>query len=99
LKSIITIAVSDCEDATYNVTIDVIYMTSTLNENSFELYDLYSGTVIGEYLLSDLPITIEDFPVAYTGLESDFLIATLFNSSSHEYGCCAGLEYNVPNCE
>ena len=95
----IDLDVSGCEDDSYSVTIEINYTLSPMNENSFELYDLYSETIIGVYLLSDLPLTIEDFPIPYSGFDSDYLIISLFNSDLDECGCGGGIDYVIPNCE
>jgi len=87
----IEVTIGECnDDGTYILTIDFEY------ENpGNEYFDLYvrNNELLGYYLLSDLPITIENFELS--GFDNDYIKVCINDNPN----CCNETEWDPPACE
>lgn len=88
----LTVETGECHgDSAYQVTVNFQVAGSTAT--SFQLWA--NGQVFGTYMLSQLPLTIPNFP--WNGGNHDVLkVCVLTNTISNN--CCKTLEYAVPEC-
>ncbi len=85
----LVIETGDCNpDGTYPITIDFDYV----NPGSDHFKVLYQGLVLGTYLLSELPITIEHFDD--NGANHPTINVCILDSPD----CCAHLTFTGPDC-
>ena len=77
-------------DETYQLTINFEYE----NTNGQEYFDLYvrNGVLLGYFLLSELPLTIEHFPLS--GHDYDYIKVCINDNSD----CCEAIEWEAPDC-
>jgi hypothetical protein len=75
---------------TYQLTINFEYE----NTNGQEYFDLYvrNGVLLGYFQLSELPLTIEHFPLS--GRDYDYIKVCINDNSD----CCEAIEWEVPSC-
>tara|TARA_B100000795_G_C22769618_1_gene427302 strand:- start:158 stop:1441 length:1284 start_codon:yes stop_codon:yes gene_type:complete len=85
------IEVGECNnDGTYPVTINFEYE----NANGQEYFDLYlrNDELLGYFQLSELPLTIEHFPLS--GYENDYIKVCINDNLE----CCEDIEWLAPDC-
>jgi uncharacterized protein YuzE len=86
------VVVGECNnDGTYNLTINFEY-EGTNNQEYFDLY-VRDNELIGYFSLSELPLTIENFPLS--GYEYDYLKVCINDNVE----CCEELEWIAPECD
>ena len=75
---------------TYQLTINFEYE----NTNGQEYFDLYvrNGVLLGYFQLSELPLTIEHFPLS--GRDYDYIKVCINDNSD----CCEAIEWEAPSC-
>lgn len=87
----LTVATGDCtSDSTYNVVVNFLVANSTANH--FAIWG--NGVLIGDYALSELPLTIYNFH--YDGGNNDVIKVCMVQSGV--LTCCKTLEFPVPAC-
>ncbi|MBT3587390.1 MAG: hypothetical protein HN507_01945 [Flavobacteriaceae bacterium] len=85
------IEVGECNnDETYQLTINFEY-ENTNGQVYFDLYDR-NDEFLGYFLLSALPLTIENFPLS--GYEEDYLKVCINDNTD----CCEEIEWTAPDC-
>ena len=85
------IEIGECNnDETYQLTINFEYE----NTNGQEYFDLYvrNGVLLGYFQLSELPLTIEHFPLS--GHDYDYIKVCINDNSD----CCEAIEWEAPDC-
>jgi hypothetical protein len=86
------IEVGECNnDGTYSLTINFEYD----HVNGQEFFDLYlrNDELLGYFQLSELPLTIEHFPLS--GIEYDYIKVCINDNSD----CCEEIEWEAPDCD
>ena len=75
---------------TYQLTINFEHV----NTNGQEYFDVYvrNGVLLGYFQLSELPLTIENFPLS--GYEDDYIKVCVDNNQD----CCEEIEWPAPDC-
>lgn len=83
----------DChpDDSTYVLVVN--FQVQNPPSQTFILYA--NGQVFGTYNLSQLPLTIPNFP--YDGGQND-VVKVCFSNNIGAIGCCRTLEFPVPDC-
>ncbi len=88
----LTVQTGECHgDSAYQVLVNFQVTGSTTN--SFQLFA--NGQVFGTYTLSQLPLSIPNFP--WNGGNND-VVKVCMASSTPTNACCATLEFPVPAC-
>lgn len=88
----LTVQTGTCEgDSAYHVTVN--FQVAGTPAASFQLYA--NGQLFGTYTLSQLPLTIPNFP--WNGGSNDVIKVCMLTSSVAN-NCCKALEFAVPNC-
>ena len=88
----LTVQTGTCEgDSAYHVTVNFIPVGTTAT--SFELYA--NGQLFGTYNVSQLPLTIPNFP--WNGGNNDVIKVCMVTSNASNT-CCKTLEFAVPSC-
>ncbi|MEO0776555.1 MAG: hypothetical protein AAF146_08325, partial [Bacteroidota bacterium] len=72
----------------------VLYLDFDVQNPTADLFDVFAtnGDLVGSYPLSDLPLTIENFPSSGTG--SDAILVCIQGSNA----CCNELVFQAPDC-
>ena len=85
----IEIGETNCDDS-YQLIVNFQYE----NTSSQEYFDIYlrNEVVIAQFQLSELPLTIEDFPLS--GYENDYIKVCVNNNQD----CCEEIEWSAPDC-
>ncbi|MCY7330019.1 MAG: hypothetical protein LH618_15810, partial [Saprospiraceae bacterium] len=88
----LTVQTGECHsDSSYQVVVN--FQVTGTTATSFQLYA--NGQVFGTYMLSQLPLTIPNFP--WNGGNNDVIKVCMLNSTISN-ACCKTLEFAVPEC-
>jgi hypothetical protein len=87
----LTVTIGECSgDSTYALTID--FDVENAGNSSFDVF-IRNNVFIGNYPLSSLPLTINDF--RKSGRDEDFIKICINDNAD----CCAAAEFSPPACE
>jgi hypothetical protein len=92
----LTVSTGDCNpDSTFHLTINFTVNNPPLGATTFVVFA--NGAVFGTYNLSQLPLTIPNFPWNGQSIEG---VKVCINSidPNGNYGCCLGQEFQTPGC-
>ena len=88
----LTVQTGECHgDSSYQVTVN--FQVTGTGATSFQLWA--NGHLFGTYTLSQLPLTIPNFP--WNGGNND-VIKVCLPATSTPASCCKTIEYGVPDC-
>jgi hypothetical protein len=87
----LTVTIGECSgDSTYALTID--FDVENAGNSSFDVF-IRNNEFVGNYPLSSLPLTINDF--RKSGRDEDFIKICINDNAD----CCAAAEFSPPACE